>query len=64
MGYAVNDTLATIVLAIVTAYLTKRNFLAMFVLWFVVGEILHYVFGTQTAFLTSIGVKVDCDSSV
>ena len=59
-GYALNDIIATIVLAIVTAYLFKLPFLGVLVFWLVLGEILHYAFGTQTAFLTSIGIKVDC----
>ena len=60
-GYALNDTLATIVLAFVTSYLLKVSFLPTLIFWLVAGEILHYAFGTQTAFLTSIGVKVSCD---
>jgi hypothetical protein len=60
-GYALNDTLATIVLAFVTAYLLKLPFLGVLIFWLVVGEISHYAFGTQTAFLTSIGVKVPCE---
>jgi hypothetical protein len=63
MGYALYDTLATIVLALASAYLFKLPFLPVLVFWFILGEILHYAFGTQTAFLTSIGVKVSCDSS-
>jgi len=61
LGYALYDTLATIVLAYVTAYLFKLPFLPVLVFWFILGEILHYIFGTQTAFLTSIGVHVSCD---
>jgi hypothetical protein len=60
-GYALNDTIATIVLALVTAYLFNLPFLPTLLFWLVVGEILHYVFGTQTAFLTSIGVQVPCE---
>jgi len=60
-GYALNDTIATIVLALVTAYLFNLPFLPTLVVWLVLGEILHYVFGTQTAFLTSIGVHVPCE---
>jgi hypothetical protein len=62
-GYALNDTLATIVLALITSYLIRLPFLPVLVFWLVLGEILHYLFGTQTAFLTSIGVKVPCDST-
>lgn len=56
-GYAQNDIIATIVLAIITSLLLKTNLLETLVVWFVVGEVLHYAFGTQTAFLTTIGVK-------
>ena len=56
-GYALNDTLATVVLALITSYLMKRGFLETFVAWFILGEILHYVFGTQTAVLTTLGIK-------
>jgi hypothetical protein len=62
-GYALNDTLATIVLTAVTTYLFKLPFLPVLVFWLILGEILHYVFVTQTAFLTSIGVKVPCDEN-
>ena len=62
-GYALYDTLATIVLAAFTAYLLKVPFIPTLVIWFIVGELLHYLFGTQTAFLTSIGVKVPCDEN-
>jgi len=56
-GYALNDTLATIALALVTSYLMRTPFLATFIAWFVIGEVSHYLFGSQTAFLTTIGVK-------
>ena len=59
-GYALNDTLATIVLAFITSYLLGLSFIPVLVFWLVAGEVLHYVFGTQTAFLTSIGVTVPC----
>jgi hypothetical protein len=32
-----------------------------FIGFFILGEILHYAFGTQTAFLTMLGIKVQCD---
>jgi hypothetical protein len=56
-GYARNDILGTIGLAILTAYIMKISFLYSLVVWFVLGEILHYLFGVQTAFLTSLGIK-------
>jgi len=59
-GYARNDFLATILIAIITACYYKISFIIAFFIWFLLGEILHYVFGTQTAFLTSIGVNTGC----
>jgi hypothetical protein len=46
----------TIVAAIITAYLFNISFLVSFAAWFITGEILHYLFGTNTAFLRMIGV--------
>jgi 5-bromo-4-chloroindolyl phosphate hydrolysis protein len=57
-GYALNDILATILGAIITSYIYKVSFIKSFVAWFVLGEVLHIAFGTQTAFLTSIGLRV------
>jgi hypothetical protein len=59
-GLALNDTLATIVLAIITSYLLKINLLVSFVAWFAIGEVLHYLFGTHTAFLEMIGMTPKC----
>ena len=57
MGYAVGDTLGTVALALLTAWIFKINWILSLVIWFVVGEWMHYYFGAQTAFLTTIGVK-------
>ena len=56
-GYARNDIVATIVVAAITSYFASISFFTSLAAWFILGEVLHYVFGTQTAFLTSIGVK-------
>jgi hypothetical protein len=55
-GYALNDTLATIGLAIISSYFLQTPFLTNLVVWFVLGEVLHYAFGVQTAFLTTLGI--------
>ena len=60
LGFAVVDTLLTVLLAALTAYLTKTSLLANFVAWFVLGEILHYAFGTNTAFLKLIRMSPVC----
>ena len=57
---SLNDTLGTLVLALITAWLTKTSILWNFVAWFVLGEILHYVYGTPTAFLRLIGMTPKC----
>jgi hypothetical protein len=56
-GIAAFDTIATILGAILIAYVLKKSFLVTLVVIFILGEILHYIYGTQTAFLTMIGVN-------
>jgi hypothetical protein len=56
-GYARNDILGTIGLAVITSFLLRVSFLYSLIFWFVLGEVLHYAFGTQTAFLTNLGIK-------
>jgi hypothetical protein len=57
-GYALVDSIATILGAILITVIWK------FPLWksvlglFVLGEILHYLFCVQTAFLTTLGILV------
>jgi hypothetical protein len=56
-GYAFNDTVGTLVLALITAFVFQIAVWKSIVAWFVGGEILHYMFGVQTAFLTTIGIN-------
>jgi len=56
-GFALNDTLMTIAGAFIFSFLFNISFLKTLIGLFVLGEILHYAFGTQTAFLTFIGIK-------
>ena len=51
MGFALNDIIATIVVAILTSYLWNISFLYSLLGWFILGEVLHYVFCVDTAFL-------------
>ena len=60
LGLALNDILMTFVAAAITAYLFNISFLSSFAGWFILGEVLHYVFGSQTAFLTAIGIQTGC----
>jgi len=59
-GLAVFDTLATILLSIVFSYALNIALWKSLAFWFISGEVLHYVFGTQTAFLSMIGLLPRC----
>jgi hypothetical protein len=59
-GISQNDLLMTIAVAIITAYIFNISFLFSFIIWFVSGEVLHYLFGTNTAFLRMIGITPNC----
>ena len=56
-GYALNDTIATIIIALITSYVFNIAVWKSLLAWFVAGELLHYMFGTQTAVLTTLGIK-------
>ena len=56
MGLAVNDTIATVVAAILTTWIFNISFLYSVIGWFVAGEVLHYALGVNTAFLKMIGI--------
>lgn len=55
-GLALNDTLMTIAAAVLTSFLFNVNLLYSILAWFIIGEILHYIFGVNTAFLAMIGI--------
>ena len=59
-GYAVVDSIATILLAILITYIWNIKLWNTIIIVFVLGEILHYIFGVQTAFLTTLGITVVC----
>jgi hypothetical protein len=56
LGISLNDTLMTIIAALITSFLFKINVVTSLVAWFVGGEILHYLFGVNTAFLRMLGI--------
>jgi len=56
MGLALNDTIATLVAALITSWLFNVSLLYSIIGWFILGEILHYAFGVNTAFLKMIGI--------
>ena len=59
-GLSLNDIIATIIAAAITSYFMKVNFGYSLIVWVVAGEILHYIFGVQSEFLTQIGITVHC----
>ena len=56
-GLARNDMIATIFAAIATWYIWSVPFWKALLAWFLAGELLHLIFGTQTAFLTLLGIR-------
>jgi hypothetical protein len=56
-GFALNDTIGTIVLAFIVTYIYEVPLWKSLMSMFVLGEVLHYLFGVQTAFLTAIKIK-------
>ena len=60
LGIALNDTLMTIAGGILIAFIFDIAIWKAVLGFFVLGEILHYVFGTQTAFLKMIGMSPHC----
>ena len=60
MGYAVVDSVATVLAAILITYIWNVPIWKSVIGLFIVGEILHYLFGVQTAFLTTLGITIQC----
>ncbi len=56
LGLALNDTLMTIAAALLTSFLFSIHPVTSLIVWFVAGEVLHYIFGVNTAFLKMIGI--------
>jgi hypothetical protein len=59
-GYAVVDTVATILAAIMITYIWNIPLWKTVIGLFVLGEFLHYWFGLQSAFLTTLGITARC----
>jgi len=57
MGYAVADFTMTILGSALIAWFFGYSFLITFLCIFILGELLHVIFGVQTAFLTALGIK-------
>lgn len=61
MGIAVVDTVLTFLAAWLITLATGYSIQVTFGTLFILGEVLHYYYGTQTAVLTMLGIKVPCD---
>jgi hypothetical protein len=61
-GLAQNDIIMTIIVAIITSYIYNVNFFISFLGWIILGEVLHYTFGVNTAGLRMLGIDVKCYS--
>ena len=60
MGFAIVDVVLTVLVAWLTSYLTNTGFWWNLLAWFVAAEVLHWYFGTPTAFLKMAGIKPSC----
>jgi hypothetical protein len=60
-GLALNDILMTICLAFLTSYILNIEFWSCLLSWLLLGEFLHYYYGTKTAFLKMIGLEPNCN---
>jgi hypothetical protein len=56
LGLARNDILMTVIGALVTSFFFKVSILWSLIGWFVAGEVLHILFGVDTAFLELLGI--------
>ena len=57
LGFALNDILGTLALAFITSYIFNSSLLYNFLVWFILGELLHLAYGVDTAFLELFGLN-------
>ena len=62
LGLALNDTIATLVAALLTKWFFDVPLLYSILGWFIAGEVLHYALGVDTAFLKMIGLRPYCQA--
>lgn len=64
MGIAVVDTALTVLAAwLAYKWVGVLSFVAWLFAFLLLAEVSHYAFGTQTAGLTALGIRVQCDDS-
>ena len=56
-GLALNDILATIVVSALTSYFFNTSFIISLIAWIILGEVLHYAMGVNTAFLGMLNIR-------
>ena len=57
LNTAIVDYVLTIVLAIITTLATKMPLVITTIMWFILGVVLHLLFGVQTSTLTYLGIN-------
>jgi hypothetical protein len=60
--FAYNDVIGTFGLAGITTLLFKIDLRKTIIGWFVLGEIMHYIFGVNTAFLQKVNLSPECST--
>ncbi len=56
--FALNDFIGTIIGAIILSYIINTTFIKAFIFLFILGEVLHYIFCVDTAFLRILFTKI------
>lgn len=54
LGFAIIDIIGTIILAIIVAKIFRASFIKTLIILFVIGEVLHWLFCVDTAFIIMI----------
>jgi hypothetical protein len=63
-GFSWNDIWMTVVAALISSFLFNISWWKSIIAWFIAGEILHYVYGVNSAFLERVGLSPDCSISL
>ena len=54
LGFAIVDTIATILLVIIVSYLFGLKFIKTLLIFFAIGQLLHIVFCVNTTFINNV----------
>lgn len=50
-GFALNDIIGTIAVSFIISIVFKKSFLKTLIIVFIIGELMHYIFCVDTAFM-------------